>query len=389
MSTEKMTLLLTGNHAASYGAMLAKPKVIPIYPITPQTPIAEKLTEFQLQGMLDAEFITPESEHSTMAACISASLTGVRVFTATSSQGILLMHELLHYAAGARAPIVMVNANRTVASPWGFWADQTDSLSQRDTGWIQFYTESPQEALDTVLQAFVTAERVGLPAMVIFEAFYVTHSLEVVEVPAQETVDTFLPPYEPELKIDPEIGRSWGNVVDQEMYCRHRKILGQAMDQVFEAAREADSRWKELTGRGYGIVEKYKSEDAETVLVTMGSISGTAKVAVDNMRAAGLSVGLLKVRLFVPFPAEELRRELQNARRVIVLDRNFSPGNGGVLHQELKAALYGMKEAPQVFGYLSGVGGVNVSPDIITDLVHKSLNQESTVNSIWVGDDSA
>ena len=283
----------------------------PHLPYYPQTPIAEKLTELQLQGLLNAEFITPESEHSAMAACISASLTGVRAFTATSSQGLLLMHELLHFASGARTPIVMANANRTPAIPWGFWADHTDSLAQRDTGWIQFYTESPQEALDTVLQAYLTAETVGLPAIVIFEAFYVTHCLEVVEVPAQEAVDSYLPPYEPEVKLDPEVGRSFGNVVDQKMYFQHRRSLDQAMERVFETARNADEQWRELTGRGYGIVEKYKSDDAETVLLTMGSISGTAKIAVDNMRESGLSVGLLKVRLFRPFPVQELRRELQ------------------------------------------------------------------------------
>jgi len=387
MNTEKMTLLLTGNHAAAYGALLARPKVIPIYPITPQTPLVEKLTEFNMQGDLDAEFITTESEHSCMASCITASLTGARVFTATSSQGLLLMHELLHFASGARVPIVMINANRTVAAPWGFWPDQTDSLSQRDTGWIQFYTESPQEALDTVLQAYLTAETVGLPAMVIYEAFYVSHSLEPVEVPAQDTVDSFLPPYDPELKFDPEVGRSWGNVVDQEMYNRHRRSIGQAMGEVFEIAQNADNKWKELTGRGYGIVEKYKSDDAETVLITMGSISGTAKVAVDNMRAKGLSVGLLKIRLFRPFPVEMLRRELQDKLRVIVLDRNFSPGNGGIIHQELKSALYGMENAPPIFGYLAGVGGMNVSTELIEDLVDQSSNKESTVNSIWVGDE--
>ncbi len=388
MRSTGSTMLLTGNHAAAYGAMLARPKVIPIYPITPQTPIAEKLTELQLQGLLNAEFITPESEHSAMAACISASLTGVRVFTATSSQGLLLMHELLHFASGARTPIVMANANRTPAIPWGFWADHTDSLAQRDTGWIQFYTESPQEALDTVLQAYLTAETVGLPAMVIFEAFYVTHCLEVVEVPAQEAVDSYLPPYEPEVKLDPEVGRSFGNVVDQKMYFQHRRSLDQAMERVFETARNADEQWRELTGRGYGIVEKYKSDDAETVLLTMGSISGTAKVAVDNMRKSGLSVGLLKVRLFRPFPVQELRRELQGRQRIVILDRNFSPGCGGILHQETKAALYGMKNVPPVFGYLAGVGGVNVSPQKIEEMVRSALRAaECPVKSIWAGDE--
>src|SRR5574337_116379 len=175
--------LLTGNHAVAWGARLARPKVCPVYPITPQTPVLELLTECQAQGEFDAEILTVESEHSVMSACIPASLAGARVFTATASQGLLLMHELLHYASGARAPIVMVNVNRTVASPWAFWPDETDSLSQRDTGWIQFYTESAQESLDTVIQAFRVAEQVFLPVMVNHDAFYVSHALEPVSVP--------------------------------------------------------------------------------------------------------------------------------------------------------------------------------------------------------------
>ena len=388
MRSEKTTMLLTGNHAAAYGAVLAQPKVVPIYPITPQTPIAEKLTELSVLGEFKTEFITTESEHSAMAACITASLTGVRVFTATSSQGLLLMHELLHFAAGARAPIVMVNVNRTVASPWGFWPDQTDSLAQRDTGWVQFYVETPQEALDTVIQAFKTAESVRLPVMVIYEAFYVSHSLEVVEVPAQKTVDSFLPPYEPELRLDPEVGRSWGNVVSQDMYFRHRHEMGRAMHDVFDAARGAAQQWHQLTGRGYEIVETYRHEDARTLLITMGSISGTARVSVDILRAAGHSVGLLKIRLFRPFPADALRELTCGKERLIVLDRNFSPGNGGILFQEVKAALFGMPNTPAVFGYLTGVGGINVSPATIESLVRRSLEQHPAVYSLWVGDEN-
>src|SRR3990170_9064970 len=186
MNAGAKRMLLTGNYAVAWGARLARPKVVPVYPITPQTPVLELLTEFQAAGEFDAEIITPESEHSVMAACIPASLAGVRVFTATASQGLLLMHELLHYASGARAPIVMANVNRTVASPWAFWPDQTHSLSQRDTGWIQYYVETAQEALDTVIQAFRVAEAVGLPAMVNLDAFYVSHALEPVLVPSQE-----------------------------------------------------------------------------------------------------------------------------------------------------------------------------------------------------------
>jgi len=378
------TMLLTGNHAVAWAARLARPKVAPGYPITPQTPILEKLTEFQAAGEFDAEIITPESEHSVMAACIPASLAGVRVFTATASQGLLLMHELLHYASGARAPIVMANVNRTVASPWAFWPDQTDSLAQRDTGWIQFYSESAQESLDTVIQLFRIAESVLVPAMVSHDAFYVSHALEPVRVPHQELVDAYLPPYSPPHRIDPEHPESWGNVVTQEMFNRHRRGLAQAMARVPEVALEADREWGRLTGRSWGVLERYRCDGARTVVVTMGSMCGTARDAVDAMRDAGQAVGLLKVRLFRPLPVEALRAALAGVPEVIVLDRNYSPGHGGVLHQELRAALYGMDGAPRIHGLLAGVGGVNVSPQRIAELVAEQAAGDAGAESVWV-----
>jgi pyruvate/2-oxoacid:ferredoxin oxidoreductase alpha subunit len=377
-------MLLTGNHAVAWAARLARPKVVPVYPITPQTPILEKITEFQANGEFDAEVITPESEHSVMAACIPASLAGVRVFTATASQGLLLMHELLHYASGARAPIVMSNVNRTLASPWAFWPDETDSLSQRDTGWIQYYTESAQESLDTVIQAFRVAERVLLPVMINHDAFYVSHALEPVRVPAQELVDAYLPPYAPPHRLDTAKVESWGNVVTQEMFYRHRQALGDAMDEVPAAALDADREWRELTGRGYGVIEQYRCEGARIVVVAMGSMCGTVRDAVDAMRDEGLPVGLLKVRLFRPLPVQALRAGLAGVPDVLVLDRNYSPGHGGVLHQELRAALYGMPDAPRIHGYLAGVGGVNVSPEKVAEFVRRVSGSEVRPDSVWV-----
>ena len=388
-TTREEAMLLTGNHAVAWAVRLARPKVVPVYPITPQTPILEKLTEFQADGSFDAEIITPESEHSVMSACIPASLAGVRVFTATASQGLLLMHELLHYASGARAPIVMVNVNRTVASPWAFWPDQTDSLAQRDTGWVQFYSESPQESLDTVIQAFRIAEDALLPVMISHDAFYVSHSLEPVRVPRQELVDAYLPPFAPAHRLDTQIGESWGNVVTQEMFNRHRRELGDAMARVPALALDADREWNRLTGRGWGIVERYRCEGARTVIVTMGSMCGTAREAVDAMRDAGLPVGLLKVRLYRPLPVAALRAALAGVPEVLVLDRNYSPGCGGVLHQELRAALYGMQGAPRITGLLAGVGGVNVSAQRIAELVaqeHRGdgAQGEPAPESLWV-----
>jgi pyruvate/2-oxoacid:ferredoxin oxidoreductase alpha subunit len=376
-------MLLSGNHAVAWAARLARPQVVPVYPITPQTPILELITEFRARGEFDAEIITPESEHSVLSACIPASLAGSRVFTATASQGLLLMHELLHYASGARTAIVMANVNRTVASPWAFWPDQTDSLAQRDTGWIQFYTESAQESLDTVLHGFRVAEQVMLPVMVSHDAFYVSHALEPVQVPSQAMVDGYLPPYAPLNRLDTAVGSSWGNVVSQQMYCRHRQSIEQAMTQALTVVQEADREWGELTGRSHGVLERYRCDGARAVIVTMGSMCGTAREAVDTLRDAGQSVGLLKVRLFRPLPVQALRVALAGVPDVVVLDRNHSPGLGGILHQELRGALYGLSSAPRVHGLLAGVGGVNVSPETIIALVRGALDSDPQVESTW------
>ena len=384
MSTAAKSILLTGNQAVAWGARLARPKVVPVYPITPQTPVLEQLTAFAAEGTFDAEIVTPESEHSVMSACIPASLVGTRVFTATASQGLLLMHELLHYASGARAPIVMVNVNRTVASPWAFWPDQTDSLSQRDTGWIQYYVEDAQEALDSVLQAFRVAEQVLLPTMVNLDAFYVSHALEPVQVPEQALVDGYLPAFNPPHRFDTDKVESWGNVATQDMYYRHRQGLAEAMARVPALAAQADHEWAQLTGRSFGVIERYRCDGARTAIVTMGSMCGTVRDAVDAMREAGMAVGLVKVRLFRPLPVAALRAALVGFDDIIVLDRNYSPGHGGVLHQELRAALYGSAVTPRIHGLLAGVGGVNVSPAKVAEFVSQALQGEAQIESQWV-----
>jgi len=383
--SEQTRMLLSGNHAVAWAALRARPQVIPVYPITPQSPIMEKLGDFAAAGDLTADILTPESEHSALAAGIAASLAGTRVFTATASQGLLLMHELLHYAAGGRAAIVMVNVNRTIASPWAFWPDATDSLAQRDTGWIQYYSESPQESLDTVLQAFRVAEAVSLPAMISHDAFYVSHAMEPVFVPSQDMVDGYLPAYAPEHYVDPERGESFGYVIDQATFNRTRRDLDQAMQDVLGAAERADTEWQALTGRGYGLVERYRLDDAETAIVTLGSMAGTAREAVDDLRRAGHKAGLLKVRLFRPFPVSAVREALAGIPRATVLDRNYSPGLGGVLHQEVKSALFGLNgTAPRVHGLLAGVGGVNVTPDKIRGYIETTGTGEPQPRSQWV-----
>lgn len=388
MNAAGQRTLLTGNQAVAWAVRLCRPQVIPVYPITPQTPILEQISAFSAAGEMTAEILTPESEHSAIAASIAASLTGARVFTATSSQGLLLMHELLHWAAGVRSAVVMCNVNRTVASPWGFWPDQTDSLAQRDTGWIQWYTESAQESLDAVIMAFRLAEGVNLPVMICHDAFYVSHALETVIVPGQAAVDRFLPAYSPRFNIDPAAARSVGSNVDQTTYRRARKDIGAAMTEAGVMTDAIAAEWSGLTGRDqHGAVEIYRCEDAEQVFVTMGSLCGTVREAVDSLRGQGHRIGLLKVRQFRPFPGDQLRGLLRGRERVMVLDRNYSPGNGGILHQEARAALYGMQGQPAVLGYLAGVGGVNVTP---ADLVRMAIESgpvgqdDNKFTSVWL-----
>jgi pyruvate/2-oxoacid:ferredoxin oxidoreductase alpha subunit len=357
-----MRMLVTGNHAAAYGARLARPQVIAAYPITPQSPIYERLSEWDGLGVLGGRMMRVESEHSAMAACISASLTGVRTFTATASQGLALMHELLHFASGMRVPVVMVNVNRSLAAPWSFWSEQTDSLSQRDTGWLQFYAADNQEALDTVVQAFKIAETVFLPAMVVLEAFYLSHFLEPVDIPDQNAVDEFLPPFEPAVKLDPDNPAAFSQTVSQDQYAQFRIKRHHAMTDALEVAALVDKEYRERFGRGYGLVEGYRLEDADVVVVTAGTIGCTARVAIDELRKTGKQVGMVRIRLFRPFPKQKLIESLKHAKKIAVIDRNLSPGQQGVFCEEVKAALYSITQGVPVFGFTLGLGGTNVSP---------------------------
>lgn len=376
--------LLNGNHAVAWGVRLAAPDVAPLYPITPQTPILEKLIEFQSENLFKAELLTPESEHSAMAAAIAASATGARVFTATSSQGLLLMHELLHYASGARTPIVMFNVNRTPAAPWGFWPDQIDSLSQRDTGWVQLYCEDPQDSLDTVIQAFRIAETSNLPVMVNHDAFYVSHSVEPVSVPTAEQVNGYLPKSERISLLDKEFGRALSAPADQASWNASRREMDAAFATIPDLVRKAGKDWGDLTGRYRAPLDHYRTEGAEIVFVTMGSMAGTTREAVDHLRDIGIAAGLLKVRLFRPLPEAEIREAFEGIPCALVLDRNYSPGTGGVLHQELKSTLFNVSEPPRLHGLLTGVGGVNVPADTLVNLAKKYRDINTSPNPIWV-----
>lgn len=379
--------VITGNYAASYGAALARAQVIAAYPITPQTQIVELLADFCAEGALRAKFIKVESEHSAMASCIGASAVGARAFTATSAQGLALMHEMLHWAAGARLPIVMVNVNRAMGAPWSIWTDQNDSLAQRDTGWMQCYCESNQEVLDTIIQAYKVAERVLLPVMLVLDAFFLSHTSEPVEIPEQERVDRYLPPYRPKYKLDVDDPRAFSGITMPGEYFELRYKMQVAMEEAIEAAREADRKFKELFGRGYGLVEPYRLEDAEVALVTSGTATSTSRLVVDQLRSLGKEIGLLKVRLFRPFPADEVRRHLRAVPKIAVIDRNISFGHGGIFAQEVKSALYNDGgPRPPLFGFVAGLGGRDITPELIEQIADHALTHDRPEQElIWMG----
>lgn len=380
-----MKEFISGNHAVAHAVRLCRTPLIAAYPITPQTAIYEKLSEWESSGALKGIMMRTESEHSAMASCVAASLTGVRTFTATSSQGLALMHEMLHFAAGSRAPVVMANVNRILGAPWGFWADQLDSLSQRDTGWIQFYCENGQEALDTVIQAYKLAEQVYVPALLAMEAFLVSHFIEPVDVPDQEQVDRFLPPLDLPHRFDVDNPGFHMPVVSPEQYRRFRKESQETMEKVKTIAARVDCEFREEFGRGYGIVEPVMMEDAETVIVTAGSITSTARLAIKELRSGGLKVGLLKIRLFRPFPAEAVQAALAGKKKIAVIDRNLSLGSGGVFCQELKSALVHSPDRPWVYGYIAGIGGTDVTPDAIKKIAVETMAQTGPLDQpIWI-----
>jgi len=379
---------LTGNHAVAEAVRLSRPGIVAAYPITPRTPIYEKLSETEASGNLEGIMMRMESEHSAMAACISASLTGARTFTATSSQGLALMHEMLHFAAGARTPVVMACVNRTLALPWAFWSDQTDSLSQRDTGWIQIYVENNQEAADSIFQAFRIAETVMLPCMVVLEANFISHFMEPVDFPEPEQVNRFLPAVSLPRRFDVENPSFVGAVVTQKQYRRFRELSHEAMELTLETVEQVDHEFSDVFDRGYGLVEAVNTEDADLILVTSATITSTARITLKRMRDQGIRVGLLKIRLFRPFPTAAVRSVLDPVATIAVIDRNISLGREGIFCSELKAALSNSPGQKRIQGYLAGIGGTDVDDVLIEKIVQDALNRETFLDGpIWMEED--
>jgi len=370
-------MVLSGNSAQAHAARLARVQVVSAYPITPQTSIVEKVADFVATGALKAEFVQVESEHSALQVVVSASGMGARTYTATSSHGLLLMHELVHWASGARDPIVMGVVNRAVGPPWNIGADHTDTMSQRDTGWIQFYAESNQEVMDTVLMAFRLAEHpdVRLPVMVMEDAFYLSHTLEPVEVPEQEVVDAFLPPREPHAILVPGTAARLGSFTGPDRYVDFRFEVAKAMERVPATLAVVEEEYQKATGRYHGgAVPTYRVDDADAVLVTMGTATTTARTVVDDMRAAGKKVGLAKLRLFRPFPNEEIRALGAVVDRLGVADRSYTFGPMGAAGTEVCAALYPCSHRPAVTGFYAGIGGRDVTPHVVKRMYDSLLS---------------
>jgi pyruvate/2-oxoacid:ferredoxin oxidoreductase alpha subunit len=381
-----MKKLLTGNSAVSWAVLLCRAEVISAYPITPQTTIVEELSEIVADGRLRARFIRVESEHSALASVAAASASGARVFTATSSHGLAYMHEMLHWTSGSRLPVVMVNANRALGAPWNIWCDHSDSLSQRDTGWIQFYCQSAQEVLDTVIMAYRIAEEVLLPVMIMEDGFFLSHTSDVVDVPDQKGVDAFLPPFQPRFKLSPQDPHTYNLMADPSTFIRFKQEAQQSMEKAKKVITRVGREFRARFGRGYGTTGKVRLGDAEVVLLTLGTAASTALEVVDALRKQGQKVGLCRLRMFRPFPAEEVGRILSQAKKVAVLDRDHSLGAGGIVAQELKAALYGSAKRPRVYEFIAGLGGKDITPEDIGEIFEYTMSQSSPNGApVWMG----
>jgi len=367
--------------AVADAVKMANPDVIAAYPITPQTHIVEHLADLVANGELDAEYIPVESEHSAMSACVGASAAGARAFTATASQGLSLMNEVVYVAAPMRLPIVMTVANRALSAPLSIWCDHSDMMSVRDTGWIQIIVENGQQAIDNVICAFRIAEdkRVLLPIMVHLDGFNLTHVIEPIIFPEQSEVDRFLPKHDLPLPLNPDKPVAMGDFAPPVIFTEAKWAFETCLRESKEVIKECWNEYSKSFGRQYCPVEKYKSDGAKVLLMTMGSFSETAMEAIDKMRAEGADVGQIRLRLWRPFPFEELREAVKDAEILVVVDRDISFGGpGGVLSSEVRSALYNQEKKPKVVSFVGGLGGRDVTVAAFEDIINKGIEIAKT-----------
>lgn len=396
-----MHIIENGNVAAALGVKLCRANVIAAYPITPQTPVTERLSEYVEAGEMKAEYIPVESEHSAMAVCIAASSTGARTFTATSSNGLLYMHEQVQWAAGARLPIVMCVVNRAISAPWNVWNDQQDSISQRDTGWIQMYCADHQQIIDSVIKAYWLAEKVSIPIMVCYDGYILSHTYMPFDVPDQKQVDAFLPPFQPDYALNTEEPANLNTVTLPDVridvhgelahgYMEIRYLLHEELRSALAVAAEAQKRFAEIFGRGGDpYLEPYRCDDAEYIAVGLGSLTYQLRVSVDALRQEGIKVGVMGVRFYRPFPDAAIANALKGKKGVIVFEKALSYGYEGALTSDLKSALYehlaGTGALPMVQNFIVGIGGRDIRTEELTQNLRAATQSRIAKEPVWIG----
>lgn len=384
-TVQKYNAIMTGNEAVATGAKLARVRFISAYPITPQTTIVEKLAEMVANRELDSRYVEVESEHSAMAAVLASELTGTRSYTATSSHGLLYMHEMLHWVAGQRLPLVMSVVNRAIGPPWNIWSDQTDTMNQRDTGWLQVYCESNQEALDTIIMGYKIAENKGilLPLMSMEDAFVLSHTTEPVNVPDQEEVDDFLPALDLGFRIDVDNPKGYGSYATPDgPFMELKKDMHDSMQKARSVIKEVTAEFASKMGRDYsGLIEEFMMEDADYALIASGTLASTGKYVVKRMREKGQKVGLLRIRFFRPFPVDEIRNALHGLKGAGIIDRSISFGEKGSTYTEVSSTLYGNTSTP-LFGFVAGLGGRDVKIEDFEEMLEIMQNNEP--GNYWI-----
>ena len=373
--------VVEGSHAISEAVRQCRPGVIAAYPITPQTHIVERLSEIIANGKLDSEFLNVESEHSAMSACIGASATGLRTFTATNSQGMALMSEMLFIASGLRLPIVMAVTNRALSAPLSIWNDHSDAMAQRDSGWIQIFCESSQEAYDSMIQAFKISEKTFLPVMICIDGFTLSHVFEPVSFIDDKKVGSFVSEFRPKFKLDPQMPVTMGPITMPDSYIHFKKQQHDSMMAANGEIKKINLEFSKKFHRKYGdgLIETYRMEDADFAILGMGSLCSTARIAIDELRKKGKKAGLIKIRTFRPFPSDELKKISKKLKGIAVIDRSISPGSAGPLYNEVKSSLpYDIK----INNFITALGGRDIDIKMLSSAVEK-IGQSKEVDWLF------
>ena len=391
-----MKVFIEGSHAVAEAVKMIKPKVVCAYPITPQTHIVERLSEMVANGALKSEYVNVESEHSAASVVLGSTATGARSYTATSSQGLILMSEVLFNIAGMRLPVVLTCVNRALSAPINIWNDHQDSMTIRDAGWMQFYAENNQESHDLHFLAYKIAENkdIMLPVMVCMDGFILSHGYEVVDIATQEQVDQYIPPYEPAYKLDPQEPLTMGLLGAPDVYMETRYAIQKTMDETLSVIEKEEIEFEKTFGRKTPLlIEEYKLEGAEKVLIAMGSITGTIKDVVDELREKGEKVGLLKIVCYRPFPQEKIYEALKSVKKIGVIDKAISLGSSGPLHLEVAALMQSKGESKPVSSFIAGLGGRDIKPKTIVGIFNLMDKDPQGVNFVdlnkWYKEESA